>query len=59
MDQLLGSRLIERLYDKAEFLVSDFLSRLFANQRAEFLDPGPQSTALMAIALAANKRPTK
>jgi hypothetical protein len=59
VNQLLGSSLIKCLYDKAEFLVSSFLSWLFSQKSAELLDTSSQSTALMAISLAANKRLTK
>ncbi len=59
VDQFLGGCLVERLYNKAEFLVGGFLGRLFSHKSTELLDPSSQSTALMAVSLAANERLTK
>jgi hypothetical protein len=59
VNQLLGSSLIQCLYNKAEFLVSRFLGWLLSQKSTELLDASSQSTTLMAISLTANKRLTK
>jgi hypothetical protein len=59
VNQLLGSSLIQCLYNKAEFLVSCFLGWLLSQKSTELLDTSSQGTALMAISLTANKRLTK
>jgi hypothetical protein len=59
VNQLLGSSLIQCFDDKPEFLVSRFLGWLLSQKSTELLNTSSQSTTLMAISLAANKRLTK
>ena len=55
VNQLLGRCLIERFHNKAELLVSGFLSWLFCEECPELLHSSSQSTALMAVTFAPNK----